>query len=203
MSGSVLCNDPLVISEQAYSCAVSNSMPKRGFADLPLLSIRLIHSSESGGKQLPVASIFRSVSVLQYRQTVHLLSVSKGLEQTGANHLIVLQAIDENRLDRSEPSPTSSPEAETSGTGKPEESRGLHGSPNIKAFQHLIDSPNPEPPRHWRDYRQHGESEHPAGDPSESSTNTGNSITRGSGSESGLESPTLADVVVTGRAGYG
>ena len=145
MSGSVLCNDPLVISEQAYSCAVSNSMPKHGFADLPLLSIRPIHSSDPEGNsywlhQYPDRSVFFSTG------SSPSFVCRKGLEQTGANHLIVLQAIDENRLDRSEPSSTSSPEAETSGTRKPEEGRGLPGSPNIKAFQHLVDSPTPSRP---------------------------------------------------------
>ena len=145
MSGSVLCNDPLVITEQMYSCAVSNSMPKHGFAERPIISIIPIHSSDPEGNsywlhQYPDRSVFFSTGNSQS------FVCRKGLEQKGAAHLIVLQAIDENRLDRSEPSPTSSPEAETSGTGKPEESRGLPGSLNIKTFQHLVDSPTPSRP---------------------------------------------------------
>ena len=145
MSGSVLCNDPLVITEQAYSCAVSNSMPKHGFAERPIISIRPVHSSDPEGNsywlhQYPDRSVFFSTG------NSPSFVCRKGLEQKGAAHLIVLQAIDENRLDRSEPSPTSSPEAETSGTGKPEESRGLPGSLNIKTFQHLVDSPAPSRP---------------------------------------------------------
>ena len=120
-------------------------MPKHGLAERPLLSIRPIHSSDPEENsywlhQYPDRSVFFSTG------NSPSFVCRKGLEQTGANHLIVLQAIDENRLDRSEPSPTSSPEAETSGTGKPEEGRGLSGSPNIKAFQYFVDSPTPSRP---------------------------------------------------------
>ena len=145
MSGSVLCNDPLVISEQVYSCAVSNSMPKHGFAERPLLSIRPIHSSDPEGNsywlhQYPDRSMFFSTD------DSPSFICQKGLKQTGTVYLIVLQAIDEKRLDLSEPSPTMSPEADKPGTGKPEENGGLPGSLNIKAFQPLVDSPTPSRP---------------------------------------------------------
>ena len=145
MSGSVLCNDPLVITEQVYSCAVSNSMPKHGFAELPLLSIRSIHSSNPEEKsyqlhQYPDRSVFFSTD------DSPSFICQKGLKQTGAVYLIVLQAIDEKRVDLSEPLPIMSSKVDKQDTEKPEENGGFSGLLNIKTFQHLVDSPTPSRP---------------------------------------------------------
>ena len=145
MSGSVFCNDSPVISEQTYSCAVSNSMPKHGFAESPLLSIKPIHSSGSEGNsyrlhQYPDRSMFFSTD------DSPSFICQKGLKQTGAGYLIELQTIDEKRLDLSEPLPTMSSKVDKQDTGKPEESGGFPGLLNIKAFQHLVDSPTPSYP---------------------------------------------------------
>ena len=145
MSGSVLCNDPLIISEQAYSCAVSNSMPKHGFAELPLLSIRSIHSSnpEENSYQLhqyPDRSVFFSTD------DSPSFICQKGLKQTGAGYLIELQTIDEKRVDLPEPLPTMSSKVDKQDTGKPEESGGFPGLLNIKTFHHLVDNPTPNRP---------------------------------------------------------
>ena len=145
MNGSVLCNDSLVISEQVYSCAVLNSISRHGFADLPLLSIRPIHSSDPEGNsywlhQYPDRSVFFSTD------DSPSFICQKGLKQTGAGYLIELQTIDEKRIDLSESLPTMSSETDKQDTGKPEENGGFSGLLNIKTFQHLVDSPTPSRP---------------------------------------------------------